>query len=97
MIFIKKLNKLCICLDPKDLNKQINLILNIEDILVKLSKAKLCLVVDYKNEFWQVKLTESSSLLTTFWTPVEIIADDILIYGIGSTHKEAYADHTKAC
>ena len=118
MICVKKPNKLRICLDPKDLNKAIKRPIspfpNIDDILEKFSKAKLFSVVDCKDEFWQVKLTESNSFLTTFWTPfgryrwlrmpfgilsapeefqrrlheitaglagVEVIADDILIYG----------------
>ena len=130
MICVKKPNKLRICLDPKDLNKAIKRpnypIPNIDDILVKLSKAKLFSVVDCKDGFWQVKLTESSSFLTTFWTPfgryrwlrmpfgissapeefqrrlheitaglagVEVIADDILIYGAGDTDEQASADH----
>ena len=130
MICVKKPNKLRICLDPKDLNKAIKRpnypIPNIDDILVKLSKAKLFSVVDCKDGFWQVKLTKSSSFLTTFWTPfgryrwlrmpfgissapeefrrrlheitaglagVEVIADDILIYGAGDTDEQASADH----
>ena len=130
MICVKKPNKLCICLDPKDLNKAIKRpnypIPNIDDILVKLSKAKLFSVVDCKDGFWQVKLTESSSFFTTFWTPfgryrwlrmpfgissapeefqrrlhkitaglagVEVIADDILIYGAGNTDEQGSADH----
>ena len=129
-ICVKKPNKLRICLDPKDLNKAIKRpnypIPNIDDILVKLSKAKLFSVVDCKDGFWKVRLTESSSFLTTFWTlfgryrwlrmpfgissapeefqrrlheitaglaGVEVIADDILIYGAGDTYEQASADH----
>ena len=70
MIYIKKPNKLRICLDPKDLNKAIKRTNyptpNIDNILVKLSKAKLFSVVDCKDGFWQIKLTESSSFFDYF-------------------------------
>ena len=82
--------------------------------------------VDCKDGFWQVRLTESSSFVTTFWTAferhrwlrmtfgissapekfqrqlhkitaglagVEVIADDILIYGAGDTDEQASSDH----
>ena len=130
MICVKKPNKLRICLDPKDLNKAIKRpnysIHNIDDILIKLYKAKLFSVVDYKDGFCQVKLTKSSSFLTTFWTPfgryrwlgmsfgilsapeefqrrlheitaglagIEVIADDVFIYGAGNTDEQASAAH----
>ena len=42
----------------------------IDDIAPKLTKAKVFSVMDAKNGFWQVALDESSSYLTTFWTPM---------------------------
>lgn len=41
----------------------------IEDILPELGNAKIFKKVDCKDGYWQVKLTEESSLLTTFATP----------------------------
>lgn len=41
----------------------------IEDILPELGNAKIFTKVDCKDGYWQVKLTEESSLLTTFATP----------------------------
>ena len=41
----------------------------IEDILPELGKAKVFTKVDCKDGYWQIKLTEESSLLTTFATP----------------------------
>ena len=41
----------------------------IEDILPELSKAKIFTKVDCKDGYWQIKLTEESSFLTTFATP----------------------------
>ena len=130
MVVVKKPNKLRICIDPKDLNKAIQRphypLPTIEEILPSLAKAKLFSVLDAKDGFWQVKLDEESSYLTTFWTPfgryrwlrmpsgiasapeeyqrrqhevleglqgVEVIADDILVYGCGDTDDEAMADH----
>ena len=43
--------------------------LTMEDILPRLSKAKVFTVCDVKNGFWHVQLEEASSLLTTFSTP----------------------------
>lgn len=42
----------------------------IEDILPELDNAKIFTKVDCKDDYWQVKLTEESSLLTTFATPI---------------------------
>jgi len=41
----------------------------IEDIAPDLSGAKVFSVIDAKNGFWQIKLSEESSYLTTFNTP----------------------------
>ena len=41
----------------------------IEDILQELGKTKIFTKVDCKDGYWQIKLTEESSLLTTFATP----------------------------
>ena len=110
------------CLDPKDLNRAIirnhYQVPTIEDVLPKLNRAKCFSLLDAKDGFLQVKLTENSRKLTTFWTPLgrycwnrlpfglssspeeyqrrlhtvldglegtEVIADDILVYGIGDT------------
>lgn len=41
----------------------------IKDILPELGKAKIFTKVDWKDGYWQIKLTEETSLLTTFATP----------------------------
>ena len=41
----------------------------IEDILPELGKAKIFTKLDCKDGYWQIKLTEENSLLTTFATP----------------------------
>ena len=74
MVAAKRGDKLRICLDPKDLNKALRRspvpMPTIDDIAPKLTKAKVFSVMDAKNGFWQVALDESSSYLTTFWTPM---------------------------
>ena len=72
-VVVRKGRKLRLCIDPKDLNKALKRshypIPTIEEILPELSKAKVFSVADAKNGFWQVKLDQKSSFLTTFWTP----------------------------
>ena len=121
-----------LCLDPKDLNKAIvrnhYQIPTLDDILPKLAKSKCFSLLDAKDGFWHVVLSEKSRKLTTFWTPVgrycwtrlpfglssspeeyqrrlhmaldgllgvEVIADDILIFGTGDTALEARVEHDK--
>ena len=74
LVVVKKTNnKLRLCLDPKDLNKAIRRphyhMPTIEDMAPDLTKAKVFTVVDAKDGFWQVKLSEKSSYYTTFNTP----------------------------
>ena len=130
MVAIMKPNKLRLCIDPRDLNRAIKRpkyqMPTLEEILPTLSKAKIFTVLDAKEGFYQVKLDDNSSYLTTFWTPfgryrylrmpfgissapeefqrrmhttlqglsgVEVIADDILVYGCGDTEEEYQRDH----
>ena len=64
----KKNGKLRLCLDPRPLNKALKRstypIPVVDDLLPRLSKAKIFTVCDARNGYWQVKLNESSSLLT---------------------------------
>ena len=69
----KKNGKLRLCLDPRPLNKALKRstypIPVVDDLLPRLSKAKIFTVCDARNGYWQVKLNESSSLLTAMATP----------------------------
>ena len=69
----KENGRLRLCLDPKDLNKAIkrehHLIPTLEEITPKLTGAKLFSKLDARNGYWNVKLDEESSFLTTFNTP----------------------------
>ena len=61
---------LCICLDPRDLNKAIiqehNKAPTLDEITHKLSGAKVFSKLDVKDGFWSIHLDKQSSYLTTF-------------------------------
>ena len=73
LVAVKRPNKVRVCIDPKDLNKSIKRprypMPTIEEILPKLTNAKVFTVLDAKDGFFQIKLDEKRSYLTTFWTP----------------------------
>ena len=70
-VAVLKGDKLRLCIDPKDLNKAIKRpkyqIPTIDEVLPNLAKAKVFSILDAKDGFFQVKLDEESSYLTTFW------------------------------
>lgn len=65
--------RLRICLDPKPLNMCIKrehyLISTQEDLFSRLSGKRVFTVLDLSSGFWQMKLDEPNSNLTTFMTP----------------------------
>jgi len=73
MVVVAKPGKIRICLDPQELNKVIQRpkyqMPTLEELLPKLSKAKIFSTLDAKDGFYQISLDEASSKLTTFWTP----------------------------
>ena len=62
-----------ICIDPRDLNNAIQRehypMKTIEEVLAEMPNAKVFTKLDATSGFWQLKLTEESSKLTTFNTP----------------------------
>ena len=62
-----------VCLDPTSLNKVIQRnhfpMPTLDDVLSELNGAKVFSLCDAKDGFLQIKLSEKSSDLTTFWTP----------------------------
>lgn len=92
MVIVKKPHKLRICVDPRDLNQAIKRphypIPVIDDILPNLAKAKVFTVLDAKDGFWQVKLDEASSYLTTFATPFGRFRWKRMPFGISSAPEE---------
>ena len=73
MVVVTTPNKIRICLDPKDLNTAVSCrkyqLPTLDELLPKLSRAKVFSTLDAKDGFYQVGLDENSSLKTTFWTP----------------------------
>ena len=93
IVVVKKSNKkLRICIDPKDLNKAIRRphynMPTIDDMAPDLTKAKVFSVVDAKDGFWQVKLTDKSSYCTTFNTPFGRFRWLRMPFGIRSASEE---------
>ena len=72
MVVVAKPGKIRICLDPRDLNKAIQRskyqMPTLEEVLPRLSKAKVFTTLDAKDAFYQIGLDEASSKKTTFWT-----------------------------
>ena len=60
-------------IDPRDLNRAIKRpkykMPTVDEVLPKLSRAKVFTVLDAKDGFHKVRLDNESSFLTTFWTP----------------------------
>lgn len=92
MVAVQKPGKLRICIDPKDLNTALQRshypMPTIDEILPKLAKAKVFSTLDAKDGFWQVKLDEKSSFLTTFWTPFGRYRWLRMPFGISSAPEE---------
>ena len=69
----KKSGAIRLCIDPKPLNlvlrREYFRIPTLEDMLPSLSGATFFTKVDLSSAFWQLKLNEESSYLTTFGTP----------------------------
>ena len=69
----KRNGALRLCLDPKPLNKAILRehfsIPTPEEVATKLAGKKVFSVLDFKDAFWHVRLSEESSYYTTFHTP----------------------------
>ena len=70
---INCLNKLRVCLDPKDLNHAIMREhldwLTVDEITSKMTGAKAFSKIDLNHGYWQQALHDDSQLLTTFNTP----------------------------
>ncbi len=84
----KKDGSVRICLDPRDLNTAIKHshypLPTVEDVTSRLTNAKVFSVLDAKSGFWQVKLTENASYLTTFNTPFGRFRWLRMLFGISS-------------
>lgn len=74
LLIVQKANgDIRVCVDPKPLNKALKRdhfpMPILDDILPKLTKAKIFSTVDVANAFWHIPLDNESSRLTAFETP----------------------------
>ena len=93
LVIVEKPNgQLRICLDPKDLNNAIRRphypLPTLEDATAKMAGAKYFTKLDAKSGYWQLKLKESSSYLTTFNTPFGRYRFTRLPFGINCAQDE---------
>ncbi|XP_021368026.1 uncharacterized protein K02A2.6-like, partial [Mizuhopecten yessoensis] len=94
LVVVKKpeSGKLRVCIDPKDLNKAILRphypTKTLEDVLPEISGAKYFSKLDAKSGYWNIKLDEESSPLTTFNTPFGRYRYLRLPFGLKSSQDE---------
>ena len=88
VIVEKKDNSLRLCLDPKDLNQAIKrehfMIPTGADVVSQMAGKKMFTVLDQKDSYWQVALTEASADLCTFNTPFGRFSFQRMPFGISS-------------
>ena len=89
MIPVSKSNgEICVCLDPRELNQAIQCqhypMPSIEDVTARMPNVKVFSKFDATSGYWQLKLTDESSLLTTFNTPFGRYKYVRLPFGINS-------------
>lgn len=73
MVIVKKGEKIRICMDPTDLNKNIKRrhfpLKTVEEIASRVKGAKYFTKLDCQKGFWQIPVTENASNFLTFSTP----------------------------
>nr|XP_029713688.1 uncharacterized protein K02A2.6-like [Aedes albopictus] len=73
LIVVRKNNKIRLCIDPTDVNKNILRrhypLRTMEEIASRIRNAKWFTILDCKKGFWQVKIAENSQKYLTFGTP----------------------------
>ena len=91
-VYVKKPNKLRICLDPKELNKHVQIpkyrLPTLDDITPHLAKVQVFSTLDAKDGFLQIRLDNESQKLTTFHTPFGRYMWKRLPFGISSAPEE---------
>ena len=73
IVVVARAGKIRICLDLHNLNKALQRpkyqMLTLEEVLPRLSKAKVFTTLNAKDGFYQIRLDEAGSKKTTLWTP----------------------------
>lgn len=73
MVVVRQKDKVRVCLDPTDLNKNIKRrhhpLQTLEEIASRLNGSKFFTLLDCRKGFWQIKVSELTSKYLTFSTP----------------------------
>ena len=84
----KRNGNLRICLDPRDLNKAIKRpyyqVPPLDNVTGKLSNARHFSTLDARSGYWEIKIHDESSCLTTFKSPFGIFMYLLMPFGINS-------------
>ena len=84
----KKSGKVRICVDLKPLNasilREVHPLPKVDETLAQLSGAKVFSKLDANSGFWQIPLSQTSRLLTTFITPMGRYCFNKLPFGVSS-------------
>jgi len=90
-----------LCLDPKDLNKNISrqhyYTRTIDEILPQMHGKKYLSVADTNKGYWHVELDKESSLLCTFNTPFGRYRVKRLPFGVSVYHKTSSSVSVMKC
>ena len=100
MVVVQRPGKLRICLDPSNLNKFVKRehthLPTTEEILSRITGAKVFTKIDAKDGYWQIPLTQKSSFLTTFNTPHGRYRYTRLPFGLNSANEVFQKQMTQA-
>lgn len=73
MVVVKKNNKIRVCIDPSNLNKNIlrrhHPLRTIDEITARLRKSKWFTLLDMKRGFWQIRVSDRTTKYLTMATP----------------------------
>ena len=90
-VAVEKEDKTRICLDPNALNKYVQRehmhLPTVDDIYSEIRNGKFYSKIDLKDGYWQIPLTRSSSLLTTFQTHIGRFKFKRLPFGLNSANE----------
>ena len=88
VVVSKKSGDVRICVDLKPLNqsvmREVHPLPKVDETLAQLAGAKIFSKLDANSGFWQIPLSQSSRLLTTFITPMGRYCFNKLPFGISS-------------
>lgn len=88
MIVIQRGNKLRICIDPSEINKNLKRrhypLSTLEEISARISGSQWFTILDCRKGFWQIRVTDRTSKYLTFSTPFGRYCCKRLPFGLAS-------------